>query len=82
MHFSTLATTLLLAGSAVAAPGTAMRKARALARKSSPNQRVGAPFELVGEANKTNVQVCLLRIHYVQHADNPNSTVATGLARS
>lgn len=47
MKFFTLASTLLLAGSAIAAPGTALRQARnskrAAARKSNPMDRVAGP---------------------------------------
>jgi hypothetical protein len=56
MKFS-IAAAALLAGSAVAAPGTAMRKARAdkraAARQSSPIKRVDGPSSL--ETNKTDV---------------------------
>lgn len=47
MKFLTVASTLLLAGSAIAAPGTAMRRARnlkrAAGRKGNPINRVSAP---------------------------------------
>ena len=58
MKFLTVASTLLLAGSAIAAPGTAMRRERnlkrAAARKGNPIRRVGAPTELSG-SNDTMV---------------------------
>ncbi|KUJ23601.1 uncharacterized protein LY89DRAFT_680327 [Mollisia scopiformis] len=57
MKFSTIASSLLLAGSAVAAPGTAMRRARAAeraSRKSLPPQRIEA--ELAKLTNNTNVE--------------------------
>jgi hypothetical protein len=57
MKFVTVVSTLLLAGSAVAAPGTAIRKARnlkrAAARRSGLINKVDAPAGY--ETNKTNV---------------------------
>ncbi|KAH8588491.1 peptidase A4 family-domain-containing protein [Bisporella sp. PMI_857] len=61
MKFATIASTLLLAGSAVAAPGTAMRRERALRRaanrQTKPLQRVGEveALEALELTNKTNV---------------------------
>lgn len=58
MKFLTIASTLLLAGSAVAAPGTALRRERnlkrAAARKSGLINKVEAPAGF--ETNKTNVE--------------------------
>lgn len=54
MKFLTLASTLLLAGSAVAAPGTARRRARNLARKGNPINRVDAPEGV--KTNESNVE--------------------------
>jgi len=46
MKLSTIATTLLLAGSSLAAPGSALRRERALARRAA--QRQTKPLERVG----------------------------------
>lgn len=63
MKFITIASTLLLAGSSLAAPGTAMRRERALARRAA--QRQTKPLQRVSEVealeaaeltNKTNVE--------------------------
>ena len=58
MKFLAIASTLLLAGSAAAAPGTAIRRERsnkrAAARKSSLIHKVAAPLDY--ETNKTNVE--------------------------
>ena len=56
MKFTTVASALLLAGTAVAAPGTAMRRARAAAgRQSKPMIKSDGPAAL-GLTNKTNVE--------------------------
>lgn len=57
MKFAAVVSTLLLVGSAVAAPGTAMRAERhrkrvASGRKGNPIRRIDS----VAETNKTNVQ--------------------------
>jgi hypothetical protein len=53
MKFTTVTSALLLAGSAVAAPGTALRRARALDRQSKPINRVATDASIT---NKTNVE--------------------------
>jgi len=54
MKFLTLASTLLLAGSAIAAPGTALRRARALSRKGNPLQRTEFTEEELAAYNITH----------------------------
>lgn len=56
MKFSTVVSTLVLAGSAVAAPGTAMRKARALARQTKPMQPSEGALEALEASNNTHVE--------------------------
>ncbi|CAG8949138.1 hypothetical protein HYFRA_00004760 [Hymenoscyphus fraxineus] len=56
MKFSTVLSTLVLAGSAAAAPGSAMRKARALARQSKPMQPAPGELEALEAGNITHVQ--------------------------
>lgn len=56
MKLSTVVSTLVLAGSAVAAPGTAMRKARALARSTKPMQPADGELELLEASNNTHVE--------------------------